>query len=66
VTRGGALALRRDDLGTLAPGARGDLALFDVPDHRHLAYHLGAHPTRAVVRDGRVVWGAGAEGGAAN
>jgi imidazolonepropionase len=54
-TRGGALAIGRADLGTLAPGSRGDLILCDVPDHRHLAYRLGAHPVRAVVRDGRVL-----------
>lgn len=56
VTRGGALALARGDLGTLAPEARGDVALFDVPDHRHLAYHYGAHPTAVVVRGGRILW----------
>jgi imidazolonepropionase len=56
VTRGGALALGRSDLGTLTPGAPGDVALFDVPNHRHLAYHVGAHPTAAVIRDGQVIW----------
>lgn len=55
-TRGGAKALRRDDRGTLRPGALGDVALFDVPDWRHLAYHYGVHPTRATIRGGRVAW----------
>ncbi len=55
-TRGAAKALRRDDRGTLRPGALGDVALFDVPDWRHLAYHYGAHPTRATIRGGRVAW----------
>ena len=58
VTRGGALAVARDDLGTLAPGSAGDVTLFAVPDHRHLAYHLGAHPTLAAIRGGRVIWSA--------
>jgi imidazolonepropionase len=59
VTRGGALAVGRPDLGTLAPGAAGDIALFDVPDHRHLVYHYGAHAAVAVVRGGRVIWRSG-------
>ncbi|MFN2421945.1 MAG: imidazolonepropionase [Gemmatimonadota bacterium] len=56
VTRGGALAVARPELGMLAPGAAGDVALFDVPEHRHLVYHYGAHPTALVVREGRVIW----------
>lgn len=55
-TRGGAAALDRPDCGTLAAGATGDLALFDVPDARHLAYHLGAHAAVATIRGGRVLW----------
>ncbi len=56
VTRGGALAVGRSDLGSLAPGSAGDLALFDVPDHRQLVYHYGTLHGRATVRDGRVIW----------
>ena len=52
VTRGGARALAREDLGTLAPGAVGDLAVFAVPDYRHLVYHYGVAHATAVVRDG--------------
>lgn len=55
-TRGAARAIGRDDRGTLRPGALGDVALYDVPDWRHLAYHYGAHPTRATIRGGRVIW----------
>jgi cytosine/adenosine deaminase-related metal-dependent hydrolase len=33
-TLGGAAALRRDDLGRLSPGARADLAVFDLSDSR--------------------------------
>ncbi|MDX1662039.1 MAG: imidazolonepropionase [Gemmatimonadota bacterium] len=55
-TRGAAKALRRDDRGWLAPGALGDVALFDVPDWRHLAYHYGIHPTRVTIRGGRVIY----------
>jgi imidazolonepropionase len=37
-TAGGAAALRRDDIGRLAPGCSADLALLDAPSHVHLAY----------------------------
>lgn len=56
VTRGGALALRRSDLGTLMPGARGDVALFQVPDYRHLAYHYGMGHCAATIKSGEVIW----------
>lgn len=56
VTRGGALALRRSDLGTLMPGARGDVALFQVPDYRHLAYHYGMNHCAATIKSGEVIW----------
>lgn len=56
VTRGGARALGREDRGSLAVGGLGDVALFDVPDVRHLAYHFGVNHTRATIRGGRVIW----------
>jgi imidazolonepropionase len=40
-TAGGALALRRDDIGRLTPGARADLVSLDAPSHIHLAYRPG-------------------------
>jgi imidazolonepropionase len=40
-TAGGAAALRRSDVGHLAPGARADLAVIDAPSWRHLAYRPG-------------------------
>lgn len=56
VTRGGARALLEPDRGTLAVGAAGDVALFDVPDYHHLAYHYGVDHCRATIRDGRLIW----------
>ena len=56
VTRGGALALSRPELGTLEPGSPGDLAVFDTPDVRNLAYHYGVPRTALTVRGGRVLW----------
>ncbi len=40
-TAGGARALRRDDIGHLAVGARADLAILAAPTHLHLAYRPG-------------------------
>jgi imidazolonepropionase len=47
-TAGGALALRRTDVGRLAPGARGDLTVLEAPTYRHLAYRPGVPIARAL------------------
>ncbi|NEC63098.1 imidazolonepropionase [Streptomyces sp. SID9727] len=55
-TAGGAAALRRDDIGRLAPGARADLVVLDAPSHVHLAYRPGVPLVHEVWRAGaRVV-----------
>ncbi|MEU4210307.1 imidazolonepropionase [Streptomyces sp. NPDC026206] len=51
-TAGGAAALRRTDIGRLAPGARADLALLDAPSHVHLAYRPGVPLVSAVWQRG--------------
>jgi imidazolonepropionase len=51
-TRGGAAALRRDDVGTLRPGARADLVLLDAPSYVHLAYRPGTPLVAQVWRGG--------------
>jgi imidazolonepropionase len=56
-TAGGALALRRTDVGYLAPGARGDLIILDAPSHAYLAYRPGVPLVHAVYRSGRLVSG---------
>jgi imidazolonepropionase len=40
-TAGGALALRRTDIGRLVVGARADLAVINAPSYLHLAYRPG-------------------------
>lgn len=40
-TAGGAAALRRSDIGRVAPGARADLVSLRAPSHVHLAYRPG-------------------------
>jgi imidazolonepropionase len=47
-TAGGALALRRPDVGRLAPGSRADLAVLEAPTYRHLAYRPGVPLARAL------------------
>jgi len=52
-TAGGARALRRTDIGYLAPGARADLIMLDAPSHAYLAYRPGVPLVRAVWQSGR-------------
>ena len=40
-TAGGARALGRDDVGSLAPGKRAHLTVLEAPSHLHLAYRPG-------------------------
>ena len=54
-TAGGARALRRDDVGTLAVGARADLVLLDAPSPLHLAYRPGVPLVSRVWRSGSLV-----------
>lgn len=47
-TRGGAIALRRPDIGWLGVGARADLGVLEAPSYRHLAYRPGVPLARAL------------------
>jgi imidazolonepropionase len=49
-TRGGARALRRDDIGHLAVGARADFLILDAPRAAHLAYRPGGDVVHRVFR----------------
>lgn len=52
-TRGGARALRRDDVGHLGVGARADFVVLDAPRAAHLAYRPGANLAARVERGAR-------------
>lgn len=54
-TAGGAAALRRDDVGVLAPGRRADVLVLDAPSVVHLAYRPGVDLVHRVWRGGRLV-----------
>ena len=54
-TAGGARALRRDDIGHLAVGARADLVVLDAPSYLHLAYRPGVPLVAGVWRAGQRV-----------
>jgi imidazolonepropionase len=48
-TAGGARALRRQDVGIVAVGARADLVILDAPSYVHLAYRPGIPLIRRVL-----------------
>lgn len=52
-TRGGALALDRQDVGALVPGLRADLMILDAPSYIHLAYRPGVPLVAATWIGGR-------------
>jgi imidazolonepropionase len=54
-TRGGAAALRREDIGRLTYGARGDLVVLDAPSYVHLAYRPGVPLMNNIVLNGELV-----------
>jgi imidazolonepropionase len=55
-TLGGARALRRTDVGHLAPGARADAVLLDAPTPAHLVYRVGMPVIAATILGGALVY----------
>jgi imidazolonepropionase len=55
-TWGSARALRRDDLGHLAPGARADAVVLDAPSYTHLVYRPAVPLVHSVIEHGTVAW----------
>ncbi|MBI4576991.1 MAG: imidazolonepropionase [Planctomycetes bacterium] len=53
-----ACAIRREaEVGSLEPGKRADLVVWEAPNHRYLAYHFGVNLARTVIQRGVVVRG---------
>jgi len=55
-TLGGALALRRTDVGHLRPGARADAVVLAAPSPAHLVYRPGVPLTAATFRAGELAY----------
>lgn len=54
-TLGGARALRRDDIGRLGIGARGDAVVLDAPSPAHIVYRPGMPLVRTTIAAGKIV-----------
>jgi imidazolonepropionase len=54
-TFGGAKALLREDIGTLAVGKKADLVLLNAPSYIHLAYRPGVNLVHSTYKSGRAV-----------
>lgn len=56
ITLNAASAIKRErEIGSLEPGKRADLAVFDAPNLAYLPYHFGINHTFAVIKNGKVV-----------
>jgi len=56
LTLSAARALRREkELGSIEPGKKADLVLFDIPDYRFLLQSLGVNLVSKVIKNGVLV-----------
>ena len=55
-TLGGAVALRRTDVGRLVPGCRADAVMLHAPSYTHLVYRPGVPLVAMTLVAGDVVW----------
>jgi imidazolonepropionase len=55
-TMGGAVSLRRDDVGHLSIGAKANFALLNAPSYIHLAYRPGVPLISTTWKDGNVIF----------
>jgi imidazolonepropionase len=56
-TVGGARALRRSNLGLLAPGSSADAVLLDAPSYSHIVYRPGVPLVAATWVGGKRLYG---------
>ena len=45
-----------DKIGSLDKGKQADIAIWEIPDYRHLAYRFGAMKAKAVIKRGKMVY----------
>jgi imidazolonepropionase len=48
-TKGGAMALQRDDIGHLEVGATADLVIWNAPSFEHIPYRMGEVESRVII-----------------
>jgi len=47
---------REGSIGSLEVGKQADIAIFDIPNYRHLPYHFGVNHIEIVIKKGKVVY----------
>ncbi len=56
-TRNAARAVDREGTaGSLAPGKKADIVVWNIPDYRHIGYHFGVNLVAVTLKDGKVVF----------
>jgi imidazolonepropionase len=55
-TLGGAKALRRSDVGSIAGGQNADLAILNAPSYLHLGYRPGVNLVQQVIKSGKTIY----------
>ncbi|MFH1551116.1 MAG: imidazolonepropionase [Planctomycetota bacterium] len=56
-TRNAAKAVDREGtVGSLAPGKKADIVVWNIPDYRHIGYHFGVNLVATTLKDGKVVF----------
>jgi imidazolonepropionase len=55
-TLGGAKALRRSDVGSIAVGQSADLVILNAPSYLHLGYRPGVNLVQQVIKSGKTIY----------
>ncbi|MCD6452657.1 MAG: amidohydrolase family protein, partial [Acidobacteria bacterium] len=46
---------RENELGSLEPGKKADILIFNFKNHSHLVYHFGDNHINKVIKEGKLV-----------
>lgn len=44
------------EVGSIEPGKKADLVIFDMPDYNHLFYHFGINLVDTVIKNGKIIF----------